>query len=119
MKKPSSLELGPLPTGTIEATLGIELESGKVVFTVSSQKHCRSSHSSDFLRCLPHVGSVVSNPMYLGDDFKNHGKIELISRIAAIGEGLLVAVEITRDPTGCYRIASMYPVSQAKIDSRR
>jgi hypothetical protein len=57
--------------------------------------------------------------MYLRDDFKNGGKIELIARVAALGSGLLIAVEIEPDELGRYRIASMYPVSQKKIDNRR
>ena len=113
------LELGPLPIDAIEATLGIELEAGPVVFTASNQKHALKSHPDDFSRCLPHIGAVIANPMYLRDDLRNAGKIELISRIPALGSGLLVAVEIRRDEQGRYRVASMYPISQKKIDNRR
>ena len=81
------LDLGPMPTDIIEATLGIEVEPGPVVFTVSNQKHARAQHPEDFGRCLPHIGTVLANPMYLRDDFKNGGKIELISRIPALGNG--------------------------------
>ena len=45
--------------------------------------------------------------------------IELIARVSALGSGLLIAVEIEPDEFGRYRIASMYPVSQKKIDNRR
>ena len=113
------LELGPLPVDVIEATLGIELEPGPVVFTVSNQKHALREHGEDFGRCLPHVGAVVANPMYLRDDFRNAGKIEMITRIPSLGGGLLVAVEIEPDAQGRYRVSSMYPVSQKKIDNRR
>ncbi|HSK39643.1 MAG TPA: hypothetical protein VK943_07730 [Arenibaculum sp.] len=113
------LELGPLPVGIIEATLGIEMEPGPVVFTVSNQKHSAVRHPDDFGRCLPHIGAVVAQPMYLRDDFGNHGKIELISRVPALKEGLLVAIEIVPDDLGRYRVASMYPVSRTKIDNRR
>jgi len=116
---PALLHLGPLPTAIIEATLGIEVEPGTVVFAVSNQKHARARHPEEFGRCLPHIGAVIANPMYLRDDFKNSGKIELISRIPTLGSGLLVAIEIEPDAQGRYRIASMYPVSQKKIDSRR
>lgn len=116
---PVLLELGPLPTDVIEATLGIEVEPGPVVFTVSNQKHARARHPDDFGRCLPHIGAVIANPMFLRDDYKNAGKIELISRVPALGSGLLVAIEIEPDAQGRYRVASMYPVSQKKIDGRR
>ncbi|MBP2233130.1 hypothetical protein J2847_006465 [Azospirillum agricola] len=113
------LELGPLPVDIIEATLGIEVELGPVVFTVSNQKHALNKHPEDFGRCLPHIGTVVAKPTYLRDDFKNHGKIELISRVPALGNGLLIAVEIIPDEQGRYRVASMYPISDKKIDQRR
>src|SRR4051812_36736441 len=113
------LELGPLPVDLIESTLAIEVEAGPVVFTVSNQKHSATRHPDDFGRCLPHIGAVVAKPIYLRDDFKNGGKIELIARVSALGSGLLVAVEIQPDDFGRYRIASMYPVSQKKIDNRR
>jgi len=57
--------------------------------------------------------------MYLGDDFANHGKIELISRIPALGDALLVAVDVTMDRQGRYNVASFYQISQAKIDNRK
>jgi hypothetical protein len=113
------LELGPLRVDLIEATLGIEVEPGPVVFTVSNQKHSATRHPDDFGRCLPHIGSVIANPTYLRDDFKNGGKIELIARVTALRSGLLIAVEIEPDELGRYRISSMYPVSQKKIDNRR
>lgn len=113
------LELGPLPTDVIEATLGIEVEPGPVVFTVSNQKHAQREHPEDFGRCLPHIGTVIAQPMFLRDDFKNKGKIEIISRIPALGSGLLVAIEIEPDEQGRYRVSSMYPISQKKIDNRR
>jgi len=113
------LQFGPFPVEIVEATLSIEAEPGPVVFTVSNQKHALKSHPNDFARCLPYVGSVIANPMYLRDDVRNAGKIELISRVPALGSGLLVAVEVQQDEQGRYRVASMYPVSQKKIDNRR
>ncbi len=69
--------------------------------------------------CLPHVASVVTNPLYVRDDFKNDGKIELVGRPGSLGGFLLVAVEITLDDDGRYNVASFYPISEAKVEKRR
>ena len=67
---------------------------------------------------MPHVAAVVMNPLYVGDDFKNPGCIEVISRIPTIGSGLLVAVSIEQNDKGQYEIRSFYPVSDGKIQNR-
>jgi len=117
--KLKELVLGPLPVKAVNATLGTELEAGEVVFSIPAQRHAMRRHPDDFARCLPHVGGVVTGPLYVGDDFKNPGKIELVSRLPVLGGGLLVAVTLERDQAGRYHVASLYPVSQSKIDNRR
>jgi hypothetical protein len=113
-----SLAIGPLPVDTINRTLGLELDAGDVVLTAGVQKHVLRNHPEDFARCLPYVAAVVMNPLYVGDDFKNAGCIEVISRIPAIGSGLLVAVSIEYNDKGQYEIRSFYPVSDGKIQNR-
>lgn len=117
--KPVELILGPLPVDAINAALDMELDVGEVVFSVAAQVHARRRHPDDFARCLPHVGGVVTGPLYVGDDFRNVGKIELVSRLPVQGGGLLVAVALERDTAGRYNVASVYPVDQSKIDRRR
>jgi Barnase-EndoU-ColicinE5/D-RelE like nuclease len=114
-----ALDFGALPIKIITATLGIELEAGSTSLSANAQIHASRRHPNDYSRCLPHVAQVIANPLYLGDDVKNTGKIELISRIHAIGSGLLVAVELSLDNAGYYQVVSFYPVSEAKIERRR
>jgi hypothetical protein len=120
-KKPAlvDLVLGPLPTDAINRTLGLDLEPGDVIFTVAAQAHAFRSHPDDFPRCLPHVGPVVEKPSYMGDDFKNPGKIELVTKIAALGSGLLVAIVVELDEHGRYNVSSLYPIGGKKIENRR
>ena len=115
---PIELNLGPLPVDEINRTLGHDLEPGDVIFSSAAQRHAARSHPDDFPKCLPHVGGVVQRPDFLGDDFKNDG-IELVSRIPALGGGLLVALVIERDKAGNYNVASCYPVGNSKIENRR
>ena len=104
--------------GALCACLGIEIEPGEVVFSVPAQLHALRNHPDDFPRCLPHTGSVIASPLYAGDDFRNPGKIELISRIPALGSGLLVVIALKRDANGCYNVASLYPITISKIEGR-
>lgn len=115
----ADLILGPLPVDAINRTLDYELEPGNVIFTAAAQRHAFKSHPDDYPRCLPHVGSVVTDPHYLGDDLRNPGKIELVARIPALGKGLLVAIVVEPDDNGDYSVASCYPVGETKIENRR
>ena len=111
--------LGPLPVDSINRTLGHDLSPGDVIFTVAAQRHVLRNHPEDYPRCLPHVRNVVQHPHYLGDDLKNPGKIEMVSRVPALGTGLLVALVIEPDAHGRYGVSSCYPISEKKIENRR
>jgi hypothetical protein len=110
---------GHVPVGAINRTLDLDLEPGEAIMPVNAQKHASRKRPADFARCFPHVAAVIGTPLYVRDDFKNEGKIELIGKPAALGEYLLVAVEISRDAHGRYNVTSFYPISEAKVAHRR
>ena len=112
------LPLGPLPVEVINLTLNLELEPGHVIFSIPAQRHALKRHPVDFPRCLPYTGSVIANPLFIGDDFRNPDKIELISRIAALGGPMLVAISVEMDANGIYHVTSCFPFSEAKITAR-
>lgn len=116
--KPRSLLICDLPCDLINRTLELELEEGAVLLTRAAQKHASRRHPEDYPICLPHLATVIADPLYIGDDFENAG-IELIARVPAIGEFILVAVNIVPDELGRYHIASFYIVSEKKIQGRR
>ena len=118
MAKFVDLVLGELPVDAINRTLALELEPGEVVFRAAGQAHAQKRHPDDFARCIPHVGAVALQPHYIGDDFRNPGKIELVGRVVGIG-GMLVAVAIEPDANGRYAVCSVYPVSERTIENRR
>ena len=70
--------IGPLPYQAINNALGLELNAGDVVMSVNAQRHAQRRHPRDYARCFPHIAAVVGNPLYVRDDFKNHGKIEMV-----------------------------------------
>ncbi len=118
-KAPQKLFLGAMPVRMLESTLGLELDDGDVVLTANAQKHASRRHPHDYPRLLPHIAAIVADPMYVGDDFKNPGKIELVSRVPSAGGAALVAVEVTPNANGEYAISSFYPISETKIQNRR
>lgn len=113
------LNLGPLPVEVINATLGTELEPGSVILSRAAQAHVLKRHPEDYSTCLPHVGTVVINPLYIGDDHRNPDKIELIAKVGAVDAFVLVAVCIEPDKDGDYYVSSFYPIDQEKINQRR
>lgn len=120
-KKPVHIDLplGPLPVDAINRTLGHELEPGEVILTAAAQAHAYRRHPDDYPKCLPFVGGAVTRPDYIGDDFKNPGKIELVARMPALGGGLLVAISVEPDGDGNYQVASFYPIGGTKMENRR
>jgi hypothetical protein len=69
------LVLGPLPVDTINNTMDTELEPGEVVFSRAAQVHAARRHPVEYPVCLPHLATVVADPLYIGDDHKNPGVI--------------------------------------------
>ena len=116
---PPDLDLGNLPVDQINDALDLELEEGRVIFTTAAQIHAERNHPGDYPWVSPFVAQVVTSPLYIGDDFKNPGRIELVSRVPSRGAGVLVAVEVSPDRDGNYHICSAYPVSEKKIENRR
>ena len=115
---PAKIKLGDLPVDQINATLAMELEAGGVVMSGRAQLHAAKKHPLDYSRCMPHIAAIVTNPLYIGDDFRNPNKIEMISRVPAINSVILVAVNIERDTRGDYNVVSFYPVDERKLGSR-
>ncbi len=87
--------------------------------SVNAQRHAQKRHPKEFARCFPHVAAIIGNPLYVRDDYRNDGKIELVGRPIALGEYLLVAVEISLDVDGRYNVTSFYPISEQKVERRR
>jgi hypothetical protein len=119
MAKLSPYLFGPLPVRAINDALGLELEEGEVVMSVNAQRHAQRRHPADYARCFPHVATIIATPLYVRDDFKNHGKVELVGKPAGFPDWLLVAVEVSLDDDGRYNVASFYPISEKKVQNRR
>ena len=110
---------GPLPCEGINGALKLELDPGDVVMSIRAQKHVQRKRPVDFARCFPHVASIISTPLYVRDNFKNEGAIELVGKSDGLPDWLLVAVEISLDEDGRYNVSSFYPISDKKVENRK
>ena len=110
---------GPLPTEGINGALKLELDSGDVVMSIRAQQHVQRKRPVDFARCFPHVASIIATPLYVRDDFKNEGSVELVGKSDGLPDWLLVAVEISLDEDGRYNVTSFYPISDKKVENRK
>jgi hypothetical protein len=118
--KPAGMVLCHLPADTINRTIETELEIAEVVLTRAAQTHAARRHPADYPKCFPHLARVIANPLYIGDDYRNPGYIELISAIPGPPpEFMLVAVNLELNEYGQYEVASFYLISEKKIASRR
>ncbi|MBM1172849.1 hypothetical protein [Microvirga arabica] len=121
-KKPSKqpdLVLGPLPAEIIRTTIGIDLDPGSVIVSAAAQRHAAVRHPDEYGVCLPLLATVVADPLYVGDDFRNEGKIEIIGGALPPDALLLIAICIEADTGGRYHVASFYPVSRKKAQHRK
>lgn len=120
-KGPKLYELRPgyFPDDIVFATLEIDVDPGEVVFSVPAQKHAHSRHPEDAPLIVPHLAQVLEDPMYVGDDLRNPGKIELVRVIpGAGGKSALIAVTVEKTD-GYYHICSSYLITQSEVDKKR
>lgn len=111
---------GKMPDDAIYRVLGIELEAGEVKFSAPAQKHALRRHPADLPRIVPHLAQIIASPTYLGDDFRNPGKIELVGRIPGAAGAALIALTVEKDETdGYYHVCSSYFITQAELDRKR
>ncbi len=111
--------LGPLPVAGLNAALELELDEGDVVMSINAHNHARRRHPVEFATYFPQLASVIANPLYARDDFRNDGKIELVGKPVPNLEFLLVAVTVEKDAFGRYNVVSFYPISEKKVANRR
>lgn len=121
-KGPKLYELRPgrFPDHIVYRTLQIEADPGEVIFSVPAQKHANGNHPGDAAVIIPHLSQVIEDPMYVGDDTRNPGKIELVRMIpGAGGKSALIAVTVEPDDRGVYNICSSYLITQSEVDKKR
>lgn len=114
----TDLSLGKMPVVKIKKAIDLDIEEGNIVFSSAAQKHSYHRHTDDFPHCLTNLSNIITNPQFIGDDFNNEGKIELINRVPSINSAILVSVTIEKDSNGNYNVCSMYLISEKKIQNR-
>ncbi len=111
---------GKIPDELIYNTLGIEVDPGQVKFSAPAQRHAHVGHPQDVPLIIPHLSVVISDPLYMGDDFRNPGKIELVRSIGIPGKAALIAITVQKnDKDGFYHVCSSYLITQSEVDKKR
>jgi hypothetical protein len=110
---------GSLPVDDIYSTLGIDVDAGDVIFTVPAQRHALRRHPQDVPVITPHLSGIIESPMYMGDDLRNPGKIEFVSKIRGHSGGALVAIAVEKNTDGYYHICSAYLISDSEFDKKK
>ena len=113
------LILGALPSERIGRALDLELDEGQVELSRIAQRHVSVDHPEDYAICLPHIAAIIANPLYVGDDFKNPGRLEVVGRIIAVGGPVLIGLTCNKDKDGFYRVVTFYRISEKKVENRR
>lgn len=111
---------GKMPCDIIKKTLGIYVEPGDVVLSVAAQKHIIKRHPGELEYILPRLSQVIENPLYIGDDHRNPGKIEFVTPLPARDRFILISVTIEKNSgENNYHVCSAFLISQSKTDKRR
>ncbi len=121
-KKPKLFDIfpGKMPDDLLYDTLGVEVDPGEVKFSAPAQKHAYRGHPEDVPLIIPHLSQIISDPMYVGDDFRNPGKVEFVRQIpGSNGKSALVALTIEKSDDGYYHVCSSYFISQSEVDKKR
>lgn len=114
------LRPGNFPDEIVYKTLAIEAEPGAVIFSVPAQNHANKNHPGDAELIIPHLSQVIEDPTYVGDDYRNPGKIELVRMIPGTGgKSALIAVTVEQDKNGLYNVCSSYLITQSEVDKKR
>lgn len=89
--------------------------------TRNAIQHVRKNHPDDYEKCFPYLVEAIQNPLFVGDDFKNPGNVELIGRGQDMktGELIMIAINFKPDDNGDYHLRSFYPYSNEKAAKRR
>eukprot|EP01037_Dinobryon_pediforme_P019537 gene19537-19972_t len=102
------------PLDKINKALGTELNAGKVVLSGATQVHAERRHPEDYPSILPHLGAILANPLYAGDDFKNKGKFEIIGTAPGLAGYALIAISF--EPVATSGSLHWFPSYFAKLN---
>ena len=119
-KRYPALDLGPLPAGLINRTLGTELDSGQVRLSPRAHRHIAEDHPDDYQTCIGALPGAIAAPTYIGQAPHHARNIELVKRVRGVqGWMVLVTVGLEPDRRGAYRVRSSYLVREATVEGRR
>ncbi len=83
------------------------------------QVHAWRRHQDEYDSILPHIASIVTAPLLIGDDLRNPGCIELLGRVPTIAGYILVAICVEATVPGKYEVRSFFSTKEDKVQRRK
>ena len=116
-----SLDLGRLPSAVINHVLRAHLEEGVVRLSAAAHRHIAEDHPEDYEICMNALRKgALQAPNYIGEDPTRSGNFVIVKRLPqADRRAMLVAIGLTPDRAGDYRVRSCYLISEEKVEDRR
>jgi len=115
-----ALDLGPLPVGLVNATIGTELEPGHARLSPSAHRHMAEDHPADYPICIAALASAIAAPTFIGQDPKHGRNFVIVKRVGLQdGRAVLVAIGLEPEAGGNYAVRTSYLIPQRPIDARR
>lgn len=111
--------IGTLPCSVINRTLGISLPEGGVWLGSRIHEKIATKHSNDYDICWRYAELCLNNPTYIGIHPKHPGKILLFRRVQHEKKIIMISVFGQPNTHGNYNVASMYCVSEEKVERYR
>ncbi len=112
--------IGTAPADSINATWdGIEAEDKDVWLSLMMHEKVKTKHAEDYDICMQYKELCLAAPTYIGFHPKHPNVVELIRRIPSEDTVVLVAVALVPNDSGNYSVASMYCVSEARVEQYR
>ena len=112
--------IGTVPADAINTTWdGIEAEQKDVWLSYMMHEKVATKHAADYDICMRHKELCLEAPTYIGFHPKHPGVVELIRRVPSRRAVVLVAVALVPNDSGNYSVASMYCVSEKRVEQYR
>lgn len=100
----------------IKVIFNIEIENDKIIYSREGlYKHILKRNHNDVIKYFDNLENIVNNPDYVGMSSRNN--LPSFEYVKCYDDNVLVAVRLNKKK-GFFYIASMYIITDSKLESR-
>lgn len=115
----ASLNLGALPVGRINATLGLTLAPGVVTVSKAAHRHIATKHAAEYAEIMQVLPGLVADPAFIGREPAHPHAFYLVDALAVTNLPFaMAAIGFTLTPGRTYPLASAYGLKATQFTSR-